>query len=176
MAFFQLFHTINYEFNAKGDNSPIMETFVDLSTKIEISITDTDLSTLCSRYTIQGSELPEHISQTLYNTPEYAWTIFAVNNIGSIANDWPLSDKELINFVAAKYGNTNIYTIHHYEKLPEGVQMDEQFIINTYGQNFVNPVTNLDYETQVNESKREIWVVQPGYIVDFVNNYTKKLS
>ncbi len=175
MTYFSKFPQITYDFTVKSDPSKITETFTDLTTKVMMFISDQDLENLCFHYTIKGSELPENISQTYYSTPELAWTITYINKIGNLSTDWPLSDIELLNYVSNKYGISNIYSIHHYVKTPENVVMDQSYIISQYGSQYALPVTNLDYETSINEYKRMIYLIKPEYITSFVNNYFNQL-
>lgn len=171
MVYFAKFPTIEYEFTSKTDTNRFIETGVDVSTRIEMVISDEDFQNMCTRYTIGNGELPEHVSNRFYNTPDLAWTVLYINGIGNINNEWPLRDIELNDYVIKKYGLANINNIHHYEKLPEGIVMDQQFIISNYGADKVNPITNMDYETIKNEYKRLIYVIKPENIGDFVSRY-----
>jgi hypothetical protein len=175
MAYFSYFPTISYDFTSATDISPIVETMVDLSTRINMVISDQDLENLCLRYTIANGEMPEHISYNFYGTPDLAWTILYINGIGNINNEWPLTDIALSEYVTDKYGAANIYAIHHYEKLPEGVVMDQNYIVDNYGSSALNPVTNMDYESSLNETKRFIYIIKPENIGQFVKQYTSLL-
>lgn len=176
MAYFKNFPTITYDFTSKTDAQSIIQTIPDLSIDIGFDLSELDMATLCERYIIQGSELPEHISNKLYKTPDLSWTIVVINRIANISNEWPLSDLELIEFASRKYGSTNLNNIHHYEKLPEGIPMDSSFIISMYGSASLNPVTNVDFETSLNEKKRIIWVIRPAFVNDFVTKYNAVLG
>ena len=175
MAYFENFPRIKYDFTARGDINPIVEVIQDTTTKINMFITNEDLENLCFRYTIKVGELPEHISQNYYKTPELAWTILFVNSIGNLNNEWPLTDLKLIDYVSKIYGVSNINAVHHYEKLPENIAMDSQFVIDNYGINALNTVTNLDYETSLNEYKRMIYVIKKEYINTFTKQYLNLL-
>lgn len=85
----------------------------------------------------------------------------------SLSSDWPISENALAVFVSKKYGIGNEYNTHHYEKMPEGIRIDQQFCIDTYGE---TPVlfTNYDHEFSLNEQKRVISVIKPAYISAFV--------
>ena len=175
MPYFENFPRIKYDFTARGDVTPLVEVIQDTTTKISMFISPADLDDLCFRYTIKVGELPEHISQKYYKTTSLAWTILFVNGIGNITNEWPLTDLKLNEYVIKLYGLTNINAIHHYEKLPENLAMDRQFIIDNYGSASLNTVTNLDYETALNEYKRLIYVIKSEYINTFTKQYTSLL-
>lgn len=175
MAFqyFSKFPQISYDFTQKSDATPLVELVTDLTTRIDMVISDSDFANMCERYTIKSGELPEHVSNMFYGTPDLAWTIFYINSLTNINEDWPMSDIELNNFASAKYGSANLLNIHHYEKLPEGVIMDYQFIVDHYGAQSVNPITNLDHEIFLNEQKRMIYVIKQENIAFFVSKYMK---
>lgn len=175
MSYFKNFPLISYDFSSKADVAKITAVITDLSTKINLVISNSDLENLCFRYVVKNTELPENISQTFYNTPELSWTIMYINGIANLNNEWPLSDLELLNYVSNIYGTSNIYSVHHYEKLPENIQMDQQFIIANYGSSLLNTVTNIDYETRLNEYKRLLYIIRPEYINDFVKSYNAGL-
>ncbi len=174
--YFANFPNITYDFTAKTDASPIIGTLPDTTTAIRMTISDSDFSNLTTRYTIVGSELPEHVSQKWYKTPDLDWTIRFINDICDLSNEWPLPDIDLMNYVVAKYGSANVNNIHHYEKIPEGIVMDQTFINTTYGSQYANPVTNFDYETRINDQKRYIYVIKVEYINDFVQQYMAQLT
>lgn len=176
MAYFSKFPTLSYDFTTQTDVTPIVETGIDVSTRISLVVTDQDFADMTQRYTIASGEMPEHVSFGFYGTPDLAWTILYINGIGNINAEWPLSDIDLNEFIATKYGVQNVNNIHHYEKLPEGVVMDRQFIIDNYGQNSLLPVTNTDYEIEKNEQKRYIYIIKPSFISVFVKNYMAKLA
>jgi hypothetical protein len=176
MPLFENYPAITYTFTSRTDATPIIETIQDLSTKIQMVISAADLENLCSRYLVKTGELPQHISFNTYGTTDYDWTVLYINGIGNLNAEWPLSDLELIKFVSAKYGASHIYDTHHYEKLPEGLEMDFNFITSQYGAQYVSPVTNMDYETIMNEQKRMIYVIKPENISDFISQFKANLA
>ena len=176
MGIFASYPAITYDFTTRTDANQIIETIQDLTTKISMVISDADFDNMCVHYSIQNGELPETISQKIYGTTDYDWAILYINGIGNLNAEWPLSDIELIEFATLKYGAPYIYDVHHYEKLPENLVMDESFIISQYGAQYVNPITNVDYETSVNEQKRFIYVIKPENISTFVTKYKAALA
>lgn len=173
--FFDNYKAIQYDFTARTDQAPFKEIVLDVTHRVNLKISEADFKQMTMVYQIIGNQLPEHIAVKLYNNHRFAWTIFYVNGMTDLTTYWPLTDVELNAYVIKKYGASHINDIHHYEKLPENVRMDQQFIIDTYGINAVNPVTNMDYETQVNDRKRLIYVIKPEWITPFVAAYMKKV-
>lgn len=166
MTYFKDFDIIEYDFTVRGE-LPIIESIVDLMERVHLNITSEDLTKLCDRYLIVGATRPEEIAANLYNDPFLHWTILYVNSISNIYAEWPINDVSLSNFVTKKYGTGHEYDTHHTEKMPERIWMDEQFCSDTYGEDVRN-VTNYDYEYELNEVKRQILVIKPEYISQFV--------
>ena len=127
------------------------------------------------QYFIQDYKRPEHISLDLYDSPDYHWTILLVNNIINPYLDWPLSNEVLIDYAKSKY--TNIYDTHHY-LTADGFIVDELTTID-YNTNYtpipedVTIISNIDYEIDNNNLKRDIIVIKPKYVKNFINKYER---
>ena len=115
--------------------------------------------TVYDEYDILDNETPEHIAEKFYKNPYYHWIIMLVNDRYDYINDFPLSLNDLSQYVTDKYGSGNEYLVHHYVNT-------NGFIVNQ-GTPFASAVTNYDYETSINESKRRIKIV-PQYLIDKV--------
>ena len=176
MGIFKNYSGITYNFTSRTDATEIIETIQDLTTKVNIIISQEDLEKMCVRYSISSNSLPENVSNDFYGTTEYDWTILFINGIGDLNSEWPLNDLQLVKYATEKYGAPYLYDVHHYEKLPERVIMDEQFIIDTYGSDYLNPVTNIEHETNLNEQKRYIYVIKAENISTFVTNFKEALK
>lgn len=175
---FENYPKLNYDFTLKTEANQVIEEVTDLSTKIGLGaeMTNQDVENMCHRYTVSQGELPEHISYNFYSTPDLAWTILYINNIGNLATDWPLSDMAISEYTAEKYGAGNVDAIHHSEKLPENIIMDRNFIIANYGLNAVYDVTNLEHEIALNERKRMLYVIKPENISLFTTQFQRALK
>ena len=62
-------------------------------------------SNLVDQYTIIEGETPESLSYNYYGSVDYYWTILLLNNIRSRYFNWPMSAKELGDYIVGKYGN-----------------------------------------------------------------------
>jgi hypothetical protein len=176
MVYFANVPAITVDFTIKGDSAPIVQTIQDITTTIGMNILPLDLETLCFRYMIRSGDMPETLSQKYYGSIEYDWTILYINGIANMNNEWPLNEIELMEYVSLKYGSTNINAINSYQKLPEGVTMDQSFIIAQYGSQYVFPVTNYNFEDMKNDQKRYIRIVKPENLTDFVTKYNAALA
>lgn len=141
-----------------------------------------------TRYTIQTGETPEIISNRVYGSPEWYWTILILNNIIDVHNDWPVSDYELDLAIEKKYGNTQnnvrfweTKTIYNGDSviLEGGVIIEynegrtEQQNVNYYpsftfnnlsGAMVMDKITNREFEYRENEKKKEIFLIRPSFL------------
>ncbi len=147
-----------------------------------------------TRYTVQQGETPEQISNKVYGSTDWYWTILLINNIIDMNNDWPLSDYELDTSIENKYGNDQD-KIRFWEtkEIFEGNNLVLQGgIIIEYNQNTTNqqvpgyypptysfrqpngtlltgsqvmtPITNREFEYRENEKKKEIFLIRPSFL------------
>lgn len=141
--------------------------------------------TAFTRYTIIGDERPDNIAEKFYDDPELDWVILHVNNIINVREERPLTNVSFKNFLLDKYGSIEGYSaIHHYETdevrdqadniiIPEGLEVDEDFTV-TYrdvaqgkeviASGITNGVTNEEYETRLQNEKRQIYILRPAYL------------
>ena len=100
MAYFTNFESIDYDFDGSGINRTITN-IAQYSTIITKNIDDVSFY---SYYNILDGERPDTVSQKLYNTPEYYWTFFIINdNLQNYWHDWPKGSEELRSFAEAEY-------------------------------------------------------------------------
>jgi len=123
-------------------------------------------------YQIKDGELPHQISNRLYGSVEYWWTILLMNDIYDFDNQWPRSDQQLSEYIALKYPNNVPTDVHHYVN-PNGlvadllslrIQLgltDNNAVIDQAG---LEIITIQDFEYGLNESKRNISLIDPDYI------------
>ena len=101
MQYFRNFPTIEYDLDDNKDTRTIVDVF--RFAKIVSSKTIDDIS-LYNYYQIQPGERPDHVSQSLYGTPNLYWTFFLVNdNLKNLYKDWPMSQIQLDDHVAQNY-------------------------------------------------------------------------
>lgn len=108
-------------------------------------------------YVIKDGERPDTVAQNEYGSPQYDWVIRLVNQIEDDQYDWPMNSYELLQYVTQKYGQPAMYQTHHYTD-PTG-----QFIVDSSYPGAIG-VSNLQYETDNNNNKRNIFLVQPQYL------------
>ena len=141
--------------------------------------------TYFTKYQVIGDERPDQVSQKLYETPEYDWIIMLANNITNVEDEWPLTQQSFENYLLNKYGSTNnIYNVHHYETteirdsggsliIQSGLEVPQNYSVTffdsnlgqeTVASNSTKPITNLDYEENIQDQKRNIFCLKDRYI------------
>ena len=107
------------------------------------------------------------------------------NNIVNIQNEWPISNRDFDELMLEKYGSydTLFNGIHHHETIEvkdalgvkivnAGLKVESDYSVTFFddragGMRTVTPtipVTNYQYEQDINEGKRNIYLLQPRYL------------
>ena len=125
-------------------------------------------------------QLQQVLSYQYYGDTIYTWTIYLVNNILDPYWEWPLSYKDFREYISGKYGSipTAQSTIHHYEYIARAraektgtsdpvpayrLEIDYQTYTET-GADEREIIYSYGYEQDLNESKREIQMIDVTYI------------
>jgi hypothetical protein len=129
--------------------------------------------------TLQEGERPDVVANDLYNNSFYDWVIRLTNDQIDPYYDWYLTQEQFERYLISKYGSLAgaIGTIVHYKN-----KTYPTVIINPYTYNNIEdsanyePVYAYDYEEQLNESKKNINVIQPITVQKFDKELEKKLN
>ena len=93
---------------------------------------------------IKENERPDTIANNVYGDPELDYIILITNNIIDVRSQWPLSNRDLYNYMLDKYGSdAALQEVHHYETievrddnnrtvLEGGLTVDEDFTFDIY--------------------------------------------
>jgi len=171
MAYFEMFPEIFYDM--KGDGNFTLVKDIMSRVKIVSGVKENILN--FDYYDVKDGETPEMIAQKYYGDVNLHWTIFIVNDIIDYYEDWPMSVQRFEEFVKEKYDNPQ--AIHHYEITQTSgdttVTIDVGMNTTDYSG---TPISNYTYEDRLQEKKRQIRLIQPQYISDFVSEFDKKLN
>lgn len=146
------------------DGSRILVTDFIRAIKIDPQIKLNEL--LYDIYIAKDGETPEIISHKKYKSTQYHWVIMLLNEKFDPWRDFPQTDANLIKMAKEKYVDIN--AIHHYED-GNGNWVDA-FTSNK------TPITNIEYERQLNEQKREVKILRPELLAEFVTQYRQLIS
>lgn len=119
-------------------------------------------------YDIQDGDTPEIIAERIYGDPLLHWIIMLVNEKYHWQQDFPVPEQFFEEYLVKLYGEGNADRVHllhgrrHYVS-PTGLVVDE----GTMG---ARMISNREYETELNDAKRRIRIVNPSLISIFVKD------
>jgi hypothetical protein len=160
--YFNNFENFIYEFNIGGKDTALL--VKDITRNVRFRMDVLSNITVYDEYDILEAETPEHIAEKIYGNPQYHWIIMLVNERYDYLNDFPLSLFNLEKYINDNYDNP--YDAHHYVN-------SLGFIVNSDAEG-AYAVSNYEYETAINESKRRIKIV-PVYYIDRIMAEFKKI-
>lgn len=166
MSYFTKLPEIYYNFLLNG----VDKLFIvrDITANVRPLKNTLDNITLYDLYDIIDGETPEIISQKFYGTPNYHWAIMIANQKYDYLNDWPLPYDRLVQYCIDKYGEDNIYDIHHYE--------DENGYVVNSDYPLATSIDNITYEGRINETKRSIKIVSLQIIQQMNSEFEKLMA
>jgi hypothetical protein len=168
MGYFSNFNPIVVDFSQFGEESK-RYLVADIITNARFKQQLLSNFLYYDEYDIRGNETPEILSEIFYGTPDLHWLIMLANERYDYINDFPMDQTTIEDYITAKYGEANIYSIHHYEST-DGYVVNSDYI-NPSGIADATPITNYDYEIIVNESKRRIKVIPPEYVGELLTKF-----
>lgn len=102
LNFFRKFPLTSYQTDVKDPNA--QQVVVDLFRGIKVDIDRIDNANAYHLYEIQDGMRPDQISFELYETPEYFWTFFLINeHLRNGLHNWPKSYYQLTEYANNKY-------------------------------------------------------------------------
>lgn len=99
MNFFSQFPKVKYNFLNNGINHNI----TDFSRYAALNDINFDSISFYRYYEIQNGNRPDVVSRILYDTPDYFWTFFVINDHLKNWNGWPLSESAFTDYIKENY-------------------------------------------------------------------------
>jgi hypothetical protein len=192
--FFEKFPLLLYTL----DNGKTVQTVPDILRRAVLSDELKNNSTYFDQYDIKDGETPEIVADYWYGDSNLHWLILIANDIIDPRFDWPMSYNNLVEFVKGKYGEEDVYSLHHYVNPQEytvsgyramaensrfsatqSIQLQSttgtqqvNFVLQNFPTGALYPVSNLMYETSENEKRRRINILKPGIVSSIETNFT----
>ena len=138
-----------------------------------------------TKYKIVGDDRPDNVAYQVYGSTDYDWLILLANNIVNVGSEWPMTQESFSKYMTRKYGaELNFYKPHHYETVEvkdsigriivrPGLQVPKDYTISYYDSgldsqitttNIVKEYSNYDYENEIQDNIRNIFVIKKEYI------------
>ena len=138
---------------------------------------------LYDTYDVKSGETPEIIADKLYKDPELHWIVMLVNNITDRYHQWPMREQQFNTYLNEKYDNPD--GVHHYEISQESgdtstkIEVYANEALYTGDTDFYNSatiVTNREYEEREQDKKRQIRLLDPRYVDEFVDEFEELIG
>ena len=140
--------------------------------------------TYFTKYQVIGDDRPDNVAHEVYNDANYDWLVMLSNNIVNLETEWPMTQESFEKYLLNKYGSyENLYNIKHYETseivdsrkriiAPKGLIVPSDYSITYFDTNLnqyvtrsgLIEVTNYNYELNLQNEKRNIFLLKPYYI------------
>jgi len=141
-------------------------------------------------YDVQDGDTPEIIAYKYYGDINRFWIVLYCNQLNDPQWDWPLSSNKFQKYILNKYNTGNLNSTHHYERITTKTNINtntttvdteiiSQEVYNSLESNTTKTytlgsetirvnvvkgvVTNYEYENSLNESKRNIKILNKAY-------------
>lgn len=190
MAYFDKIPDLLY---LKYDKNPYDGTYIQIKNIFgRIKVIDDVLAgaTVFEDYFVKDEDRPDTLAYKYYGDSGLDWTIMIVNNIRNLYEDWPKNTNTLAEYVDRKYADPG--GVHHYETieqlyngrviLEKGIEVGESFRfvdprgITRTAEESRGPVNNLVYETRKNDKKKEILILKPNLVEEFVSIFKNEMK
>ena len=118
------------------------------------------------------------IAHKLYGDSELHFVIMLINYITDRYHQWPMSLPQFQEFINDKYDDPD--GIHHYESTQTSgdtkVKIEVFNEVDSDAYTGLTPITNREYEENEQDKKRQIRLLDPSYIEQFVDEFEKLIK
>ena len=172
--YFKNFPTIIYDAVGNGEFKDVKNLLRRVAIRAKVKTN----TLLYDTYDVKEGESPESIADKLYDDPELHWVVLLVNDVTDRYHQWPLNYSQFNQYIADKYDNVD--GVHHYELAQSSGNTDTKIEVYNNSalysgdQDFYSSattVTNREYEETQQDQKRQIRLLDPRYIQQFVEEY-----
>ena len=143
--------------------------------------------TAFTKYSVEGDERADKIAYDFYGDSGLDWVVLTTNNIIHVRDEWPMSNRDFLNYLNEKYTSAELLNVHHYEtkevrdstntliqkagiyvKSDHSVTYVDGGVSTTVSR--IETVNFLEHETNLNDNKREINILKNEYLETFLRD------
>lgn len=157
--YFSKFPKIFYDFEINGKVQLKPVTDITANVRFRTAILENIL--LFDEYDIKEGETPEIIASRVYGDPQLHWVIMLCNQRFNYVEDFPKTQRNLREYVEQTYQDPN--ATHHY--------VNSKGLIVDANDPEAAPISNFQYEEELNESKRRIKLISPDLLNNILSQY-----
>jgi len=149
--------------------------------------------TVFNKFVIKEGARPDTVAEEVYGKSDLDWVVLISAGIVNVRNEWPLSSRDLYNYVVEKYGLDEKDFVHHYETkevkdsqgrliMSKGNHVDADFSLTYYDngsyvtKSEVSGITNYEHEVQENIKKSTIFILRRFYLQQVLNDIKKEMT
>ncbi len=129
MSYFKRFPKVGYDFNREG----VVNSVVDLFRQVRPLQNYVDSFSAYKYHEIKDGERPDILSKKLYDSPEYYWTFFLVNDfLHDGLGSWPMSSTNLEEYIQTEFSGYALETRPNVKRdSDEGIEKFENSLAGT---------------------------------------------
>tara|TARA_B100000475_G_scaffold185993_2_gene155229 strand:- start:1166 stop:1708 length:543 start_codon:yes stop_codon:yes gene_type:complete len=179
MSFFNRFPIIAYDI--KGDENYKLATNILKRVKLRSGIRSGLL--LFDLYDVKEGEKPEDVAVKWFGSAHLHWVILMTNNITDRYYQWPMKQADFANYLTDKYGAGNEDSVHHYEitqasgRTSANGPGDTSYLVECNSdEDGASTVTNREYEERQQDKNRQIRLLNPRYLNQFIEEFDRLIS
>ena len=172
--YFDSFPKILYDSKGNGEVKVVTNLLKRVAVRTKIKTNALILDT----YNVKNGETPESIADKLYDDPELHWVVLMVNDITDRYHQWPMYEQQFNTYVSEKYSDPD--GVHHYEI--SQTSGDTSVKVEVYNNSALfsgdtdfyssaSIITNRQYEEREQDKKRQIKLLDPAFLDQFVEEY-----
>lgn len=132
--------------------------------------------TVFEKHIVRGTETPESIAFDVYGDAELHWVILLVNDIYDRYHQWPMNVNQFQAYVNEKYSDP--FATHHFEISQTSGDTTIKIDIgqDDTDHSGATAVTNYQYEQDRQDILRQIKLVDPTNVNQFVSDFSKLME
>ena len=168
--YFSSFPIIQYD--PPGNGNPVDMT--NLMRRVSVRAKIKQNASMFDTYTVKSGETPESLAYKLYGDAKYHWVILLFNDITDRYLQWPLTERQFDAFLLEKYTTrAELDSVHHYEITQESGDGTVKIDIGTSNADYpsATPITNYEFEEANQNELRQIRLLDPRYLDQFVKEF-----
>ena len=162
--YFNPFPTISYDPTGSGYTNTIK----DITTRVKVKQWVRNKAALFAKYDVADAMTPEMVAFYLYDNAELHWVVLMFNEVTNTYYGWPLSRRDFDAFVENKYANPQ--GVHHYEITQSSGDQSVKINVDSTVVGSI-AVSNLEYEAAIQDKKKQIRVLKPEYLNQFIREF-----
>ncbi len=163
--YFENFPTIAYDATGNKTYQTVSDILIRVVARARVKTRDV----LFTKYTVMENETPESVAFDFYGRSQYHWIILMLNQYYDRYYDWPMSQRNLQKYVINKYSNPD--SIHHYEISQKSGNTNTKIKVELAEEPSATSVTNFVYESELNENRKQIKLLDASYLTSFISEF-----